>query len=74
MLAPAKRKPTDKRVTKKAITRKSDSKSIPPRTGATAKQRSVLRKGKYGLGKAGGTPYLNLYKALLEETSRNEKD
>ena len=37
VLAPAKQKPTVKRVPKKGITRKSDSKSIPIRTGATVK-------------------------------------
>ena len=75
MLAPAKRKPTIKRILKRGITRGSDSKSVSPRTGATAKRRSVLGEGKYGPGsgpqwKTGGTRYPNLYKALLEEPSR----
>ena len=41
-LVPAKRKTTTKKVLKKGISRGSDSKSISPRTGAKAKQRSVL--------------------------------
>ena len=66
VLAPAKRRPKTKKVSKRVITRGSDSKSISPRTGATAKRRSVLGEEKYGPGsepqwKAGGTRYPNLY-------------
>ncbi len=75
VLAPAKRRPNAKRVPKQGVTRGSDDKSISPRTGATAKRRSVLGEEKYGPGsepqwKAGGARYPNLYKALLEEPSR----
>jgi hypothetical protein len=75
VLAPEKRKTNAKRIPKRGITRSGDSKSISPRTGATAKRRSVLGEDKYGPGsgpqwKTGGTRYPNLYKALLEEPSR----
>jgi hypothetical protein len=75
VLAPEKRKTNAKRIPKRGITRSGDGKSISPRTGATAKRRSVLGEDKYGPGsgpqwKTGGTRYPNLYKALLEEPSR----
>ena len=75
VLAPAKRRPKAKKVSKRGITLGSEDKPISPRTGATAKQRSVLGDGKYGPGsgpqwKTRGTRYPNLYKALLEEPSR----
>ena len=75
MLVPTKQINTTKKVPKKGVSRASDSKSISPRTGVTAKQRSVLRKSTCGPGsgpqwKAGGTRYPNLYKVLLEEPSR----
>ena len=50
VLAPAKRRPKTKKVSKRVITRGSDSKLISPRTGATAKRRSVLGEEKYGPG------------------------
>ena len=50
VLAPAKRRPNAKRVPKQGITLGSDGKLISPRTGATAKRRSVLGEGKYGSG------------------------
>ena len=79
VLAPTKRRHKAKRISKHIITRGSDGKSISPRTGATAKRRSVLGEGKYRPGsgpqwKTGGTRYPNLYKALLEEIFKNTKD
>ena len=50
VLVPAKQKTTTKKVPRKEISRGSDSKSISQRTGATAKQRSVLGECKYGPG------------------------
>ena len=78
VLAPAKRRPKTKKVLKRVIIRGGDTKLISPRTGATAKRRSVLGEEKYGPGsepqwKAGGTRYPNLYKALLEEPSRTRR-
>ena len=74
VVVPAKRKTTTKKVPKKKISQGSDSKLTSPRTGATAKQRSVLGESNYGPGsgppwKAGGTRYPNLYNALLEKPS-----
>ena len=78
MLVPASWKTTTKKIPKKRISRGSDSKSVSPRTSATAKQRSVLGESKYWPGsgpqwKVGGFRDLNIYKALLQEPSRLRK-
>ena len=78
VLAPTKRRPKTKKVSKRVIPRGSDTKLISPRTKVTAKRRSELGEEKYGPGsepqwKAVGTRYPNLYKALLEEPSRTRR-
>ena len=50
MLIPTKWRPTTKKVPQQGMSRGSDSKLISPRTGATAKYRSVLGEGKHGPG------------------------
>ena len=70
VLAPAKWITTTKKIPKRGVSRGDDSKSVSPRSEATAKQKSVLRESKYGPGsgpqwKAGGSRYPDLYKVLL---------
>ena len=74
MLSPMKKKDTLNKVQKRSVSWSNDTKSISPRSYATAKRRSVLGESKYGPGsgpqwKAGRSRYPNLYKALLQESS-----
>ena len=79
VLVPAKLKPTAIKVPKWGISRGSDSKLISPRTGATAKQRSVVGESKYG--SVSGSPVEGWRDPLFEpikgpsrRTFKNEKD